>query len=189
MKRFHSMPFGAAVTPDGVRFRLWAPAAGSIDVGVGATANNLVWHAAHRDSDGWFERNIAGAGPGTRYRFRVDGGTEVPDPASRFNPDDVHGASEVVDPLAYEWRDADWRGRPWHEAVIYELHVGTFTTEGTFAGVERRLDHLVDLGVTAIELMPVADFPGKRNWGYDGVLLYAPDSTYGRPDTLKALVD
>jgi malto-oligosyltrehalose trehalohydrolase len=189
MKRFHSMPFGAAITPDGVRFRLWAPAAGSVDVGVGATAHNLVWHAAQRDSDGWFEHKIAGVGPGTRYRFRVDGSIEVPDPASRFNPDDVRGASEVVDPLAYEWRDTDWRGRPWHEVVIYELHVGTFTSEGTFAGVERRLDHLLDLGVTAIELMPIADFPGKRNWGYDGVLLFAPDSTYGQPDTLKALVD
>jgi len=183
------MPFGTALTGEGVRFRLWAPAARRVEVGVGATAHHLAWHVMSCDSDGWFECAIAGIGAGTRYRFRIDGAIDVPDPASRFNPDDVHAPSEVVDPLAYEWRDVDWRGRPWHEAVVYELHIGTFTAEGTFAGVERRLDYLVDLGVTAIELMPVADFPGKRNWGYDGVLPFAPDSTYGRPDALKALVD
>ena len=127
--------------------------------------------------------------PGSRYRFRIDGELEVPDPASRFNPEDVHGPSEVVDPRAFEWRDDAWRGRPWHEAVIYELHVGTFTPEGTFAGVEKRLDHLAELGITAIELMPIADFPGERGWGYDGVLPFAPDAAYGRPDELKALVD
>ena len=116
-------------------------------------------------------------------------GLAVPDPASRFNPDDVHGASEVIDPLAYSWGDASWRGRPWHEAVVYELHVGTFTPEGTFSAAARRLPELAALGITAIELMPVADFPGRRNWGYDGVLHFAPDASYGTPDDLKELVD
>jgi malto-oligosyltrehalose trehalohydrolase len=113
----------------------------------------------------------------------------VPDPASRYQPDDAHGPSEVIDPAAYTWSDSAWLGRPWHEAVLYELHVGTFTPEGTFHAARERLDHLVALGVTGIEIMPVADFPGRRNWGYDGVLLYAPDSSYGRPEDLKALVD
>ena len=112
----------------------------------------------------------------------------VPDPASRSNPEDVHRASAVVNPAAFDWPDADWRGRPWHEAVIYELHVGAFSSEGTFAGVAERLDYLAELGITAIELMPVAEFPGKRSWGYDGVLPFAPDAAYGTPEDLKRLV-
>jgi malto-oligosyltrehalose trehalohydrolase len=126
---------------------------------------------------------------GTRYRFQVDGGLLVPDPASRFQPDDVHGPSEVVDPLAYEWTDEGWTGLDAAALVFYELHVGTFTPEGTFAATAGRLDHLRDLGVTAVELMPVADFPGRWGWGYDGALLFAPESRYGRPEALKALVD
>ena len=116
-------------------------------------------------------------------------GLRVPDPASRYQPEDVHGPSEVVDAAAYVWRDTGWRGRPWHEAVVYELHIGAFTPEGTFRGAIDKLDHLVALGVTAIEIMPIGDFPGGRNWGYDGVLPYAPDSSYGRPEDLKALVE
>ena len=136
---------------------------------------------------GWFELTVSEAGAGIRYRFEANG-VRVPDPASRFNPDDVHRASEVIDPAAFAWRDTAWCGRPWEEAVVYELHVGTFSPEGTFRGVTERLDYLAELGVTAIELMPVADFPGARNWGYDGVLPYAPESRYGRPDDLKELV-
>jgi maltooligosyltrehalose trehalohydrolase len=116
-------------------------------------------------------------------------GTRVPDPASRFQPEDVHGPSEVVDPRGYRWQHPDWCGRPWHETVLYELHVGTFSEEGTFDGLRRKLDHLVGLGVTAVELMPLADFPGLRNWGYDGVLPFAPDASYGSPDQLKRLID
>ena len=123
-----------------------------------------------------------------RYRFRIDGDIEIPDPASHFQPDDVHGPSEVID-HAYDWKCPDWNGRPWHDAVFSELHVGTFTPEGTFRAAIEKLDHLAATGITAIELMPVADFPGRWNWGYDGVLLFAPDSSYGRPDDLKALVD
>jgi len=137
--------------------------------------------------DGWWER-VEAAPAGTRYRFRIDDGQEVPDPASRYNPEDVHGPSEVIDPNAFDWRDGSWRGLPWEEAVLYEVHVGTFSPEGTFAGVEARLDYLSGLGVTAIELMPVADFPGKRGWGYDGVLPFAPEAAYGRPEDFKRLV-
>jgi len=137
---------------------------------------------------GWFELITDAAKSGSQYYFRIDSEREVPDPASRFQPLDVHGPSEVIDPLAFDWRDLAWRGRPWEEAVIYELHVGAFTPAGTFSAMGERLDYLVDLGITAVELMPVADFPGKRNWGYDGVFPFAPDSIYGRPEDLKELV-
>jgi malto-oligosyltrehalose trehalohydrolase len=142
-----------------------------------------------RASDGFVECTLADARPGDRYGYRIDGEITVPDPASRFQPEDVHDLSELIDPGAYTWSDGDWRGRPWQEAVLYEIHVGAFTEKGTFAGVARRLDHLVELGVTAIELMPIGAFPGRRNWGYDGVLPFAPDSNYGRPEELKRLVD
>jgi len=138
---------------------------------------------------GWHELLSREAGPGTRYKFVLPDGTEVPDPASRHQPDDVHGRSEVIDPGDYQWSDAEWRGRRWEEFVIYELHVGAFTPEGTFGAAISRLDYLRDLGVTAIELMPIADFPGRWNWGYDGALLFAPDATYGRPEDLKTLVE
>jgi 1,4-alpha-glucan branching enzyme/maltooligosyltrehalose trehalohydrolase len=139
--------------------------------------------------DGWFRVDSDRAMPGTRYRFRIDKDIRVPDPASRFQPDDVHGDSVVVDPAAWRWQDSGWKGRPLEETVIYELHVGSFTPDGDFSGVRNRLDYLAELGVTAIELMPVADFPGRRNWGYDGVCLFAPDSRYGGPDALKALIE
>jgi len=179
------MPFGAEVGLDETtRFRLWAPACDRVAVMLGADRDLPMAKLA----DGWFEATAQGAPPGTRYRFRVDGALEVPDPASRWNPDDVHGASCIVDPEAYDWPDGGWTGRPWEEAVIYELHVGAFTARGTYAGAMERLDYLADLGVTALELMPVADFPGRRNWGYDGALLFAPDATYGTPDELKRFV-
>lgn len=136
---------------------------------------------------GWYEL-IADASAGTRYRFRIDDDLAVPDPASRFNPDGVHAASEIVDPAAFDWQDTSWRGRPWHDAVLYETHVGTFSRTGDFAGVERRLDELVDLGITAIELLPIGAFSGERGWGYDGVLWYAPHPAYGAPHDLKQLV-
>ncbi|HEX4050478.1 MAG TPA: malto-oligosyltrehalose trehalohydrolase [Steroidobacteraceae bacterium] len=168
-----------------VRFRLWAPAQPRIGLQL-ADAPPL---PMTRSAEGWHELIVREAGPGTLYRFVLPDGLAVPDPASRYQPQDVHGPSEVIDPLAYTFRDANWRGRPWHEAVLYELHVGTFTAEGTFAAALTRLEHLVALGVTGIELMPVADFPGRRDWGYDGTLPFAPDASYGRPEDLKALVD
>ncbi|HET7594255.1 MAG TPA: malto-oligosyltrehalose trehalohydrolase [Stellaceae bacterium] len=184
MRRHHELPFGAELTRDGVRFRLWAPAAESVALHL----DDLGELPMVRRDGGWFELTTAAARAGSRYRYVV-GGQAVPDPASRHQPEDVHGPSEVIDPDSYDWRDGDWRGRRWEEIVVYELHTGAFSERGDFAGVERHLDHLVRLGVTAVELMPVADFPGKRNWGYDGVLLFAPDSRYGRPEDLKRLVD
>jgi malto-oligosyltrehalose trehalohydrolase len=126
---------------------------------------------------------------GAWYRFALSDGTLVPDPASRHQPRDAEGPSELIDGAAYRWLTPRWHGRPWADAVIYELHVGTFTSAGTFRAAIEKLDHLAALGITAIELMPIADFPGQRNWGYDGVLLFAPDATYGRPEDLKAFVD
>ncbi len=187
VKRVHQMPFGCLpLAAGGARFRLWAPAATQVEVRLEDAAGTAL--AMVPAGAGWWQLDCAQAAAGSRYRFRIDGGLLVPDPASRANPDDVHGASQVIDPLAFEWDDGHWRGRAWDEAVIYELHVGTFTPQGSFAGVQTRLDYLRELGVTAIELMPIADFPGARNWGYDGVLAFAPDARYGTPEDLKRLV-
>jgi maltooligosyltrehalose trehalohydrolase len=142
-----------------------------------------------RRDDGWHEVSPPGLSAGTRYKFRIDGELEVPDPASHFQPADVAGPSEVIDHASHQWRARDWRGRPWQEAVFLESHVGTFTPHGTFRAAIGKLDHLVECGITAIELMPLADFSGRWNWGYDGVLLFAPDSSYGRPEDLKTLID
>ncbi|WP_135470324.1 malto-oligosyltrehalose trehalohydrolase [Crenalkalicoccus roseus] len=187
MRRAHHMPFGAELREDGrVRFRLWAPSHERIGLELDGAAEPL---PMARDAEGWHELVTGRARAGTRYRFVLPDGLRVPDPASRHQPEDVHGPSEVVDPRAHPWRDAGWRGRPWHEVVLYELHIGAFTPEGSFRAAIGRLDHLAALGVTAIEIMPVAEFPGRRNWGYDGVLPYAPDASYGRPEDLKALVE
>ncbi len=181
------MPFGAEVRRDGtVRFRLWAPTHADVRLELDEMPDPLVMRPA---GDGWHELVTDRARPGTRYRFGLPNGMWVPDPASRHQPKDVHGPSEVVDPATYEWSDRHWQGRPWEEAVLYELHIGAFTPEGTFQAAIGKLEHLVSLGVTALEIMPVGDFPGERNWGYDGVLPYAPDSSYGRPEDLKALID
>ncbi|HEX2215685.1 MAG TPA: malto-oligosyltrehalose trehalohydrolase [Xanthobacteraceae bacterium] len=175
--------FGPRLEPHGgVTFRLWAPAAKRVALIADYTV------PLTSVGGGWFEATAPHAGAGLRYKFRIDDELEVPDPASHFQPQDVSGPSEVI-AHDYAWRCTEWKGRPWHEAVILELHVGTFTPAGTFPAMIERLDHLVDTGVTAIELMPLADFAGGRNWGYDGVLLYAPDSAYGRPEDLKAFVD
>jgi maltooligosyltrehalose trehalohydrolase len=183
------MPFGAELMPEGqVRFRLWAPAAHEVELMLYRGADETRALKMGAQPGGWFELVTGEAHAGSRYRYRIDQKTEVPDPASRSNPDDIQGPSQVVDPEAFQWDDDAWRGRPWHEAVVYELHVGTFSPEGTFAGVEKKLDHLAGLGVTALELMPIADFPGKRGWGYDGVLQFAPESAYGRPEELKSLI-
>jgi len=175
--------FGARLTAEGVSFRLWAPAAKRVDL---LLENS---YPMHRSEEGWFSANVAGLMAGARYKFRIDDGIDVPDPASAFQPDDVFGPSEVIDHASYRWRASNWRGRPWHETIVLETHVGTFTRQGTYRAMVDRLDHLTEVGITALELMPLADFAGTRNWGYDGVLWYAPDSAYGRPDDLKALID
>ena len=175
--------FGARLTMAGTLFRLWAPAAKRVDLLLDKP------HALMRGEDGWFSAEIDGVKAGTRYKFRIDDEIDVPDPASAFQPEDVSGPSEVVDHAAHRWRATGWRGRPWHEAVVLEAHVGTFTREGTYRAMIGKLDHLVATGITALELMPLADFAGNRNWGYDGVLWYAPDSAYGDPSDLKALID
>ena len=181
------MPFGAEFTPTGeVRFRLWAPAASSLDLVLEGREQPLPMNSV---GDGWYELLLDRIAPGTAYSFALPDGKRVPDPASRHQQTDVNGASIVVDPAAYVWQNTTWKGLPWNEAVLYELHVGAFTEEGTFRSAIAKLDHLVNLGVTAIEIMPVADFPGDRGWGYDGVLLYAPHGSYGQPEDLKALVD
>ncbi|HVG27710.1 MAG TPA: malto-oligosyltrehalose trehalohydrolase [Acidobacteriaceae bacterium] len=185
------MRFGAELTPEGgARLRLFAPAAAALKVALDehkpGSTEPLAMEAR---GDGWFEALVADARPGTRYRFVLPDGSRVPDPASRFQPLGVHGPSEIVDPEAFQWTDGGWKGRPWEEAVLYELHVGTFTQEGTFAAAAGRLEHLTGLGVTGIELMCPVAFAGQRSWGYDGVMLYAPDSTYGRPEDLKSFID
>ena len=185
MRRHYELPFGAEPTADGTRFRVWAPRASSVSLQLEAASPETI--PMEREPGGWFSVS-ARAGPGMRYRYLLDG-EAFPDPGSRRQPEGVHGPSEIVDPSAYEWRDTGWRGRPWEETVVYELHLGTFSETGDFAGAIGHLDHIVELGATAVELMPIAEFPGHRDWGYDGVFLYAPSSQYGRPDDLKQLVE
>jgi maltooligosyltrehalose trehalohydrolase len=178
-----SLSFGSRLTKEGVSFRLWAPAARRVDLMLDRP------HAMERGNDGWYIADIAGLKAGSRYKFRIDDEIDVPDPASAFQPDDVFGPSEVIDHAGFAWRARDWRGRPWSETVLLESHVGTFTLDGSYRAMIDRLDHLVATGITALELMPLADFAGRRGWGYDGVLWYAPDSAYGRPEDLKTLID
>ncbi|MDP9387879.1 MAG: malto-oligosyltrehalose trehalohydrolase, partial [Actinomycetota bacterium] len=165
-------------------FRVWAPLAGAVELELGERCVAMV-----PAGGGWHELDVPEAGAGSDYRFVLDGGRPLPDPRSSWQPAGVDGPSRVVDHDAFAWTDDGWRGVHLPSAVIYELHVGTFTEEGTFDAVIAKLDHLVDLGVTAVELLPVAQFPGERGWGYDGVDLYAPHAAYGGPDGLKRLVD
>lgn len=187
-QRSHSMPFGAELMEDGrVRFRLWAPGAGKVELSLQGLAPEARLLMAQED-DGWFGIVTEFAASGFYYQYLIDETHYLPDPASRYQPQDVYGSSQVVDPKSWHWTDGDWQGRPWEDAVFYELHVGSFSEEGTFSGVKKKLDYLVDLGVTALQLMPLAEFPGRRNWGYDGVQPFAPDCSYGTPDELKDLI-
>ncbi len=176
---------GASLHGDNVTFRVWAPRCGSVEVVVeGRPAVPL-----GRGEDGVFALTLPGVGAGARYQYRLDRERYHPDPTSRWQPAGVHGPSVVVDPAAFPWTDSEFRGHRLADLVFYELHVGTYTTAGTFEAVIPHLEALATLGVTAVELMPVAEFPGSRNWGYDGVHLYAPQSTYGGPRGLRRLVD
>ena len=180
---------GAGLQAEGCCFRVWAPTVRALEVVLEKPAAGKSAHPLKKAEDGIFSGVIAGVAAGDCYRYRPDGKGPFPDPASRFQPHGVHGPSEIVDPRAFPWTDSGWKGIALEDLIVYELHVGTFTPEGTFSGVMERLPYLAELGVTAIELMPVADFPGKRNWGYDGVNLFAPARCYGRPDDLRRLVD
>ncbi|HEV7677617.1 MAG TPA: malto-oligosyltrehalose trehalohydrolase [Candidatus Dormibacteraeota bacterium] len=167
------------------RFEVWAPRAGTVELAI--HGQNLPMR--RRDDEGWYVSDPVETQHGDRYGFVLDGAAPLPDPRSPWQPDGVQGLSAVVDHEAFQWTDQAWHGAPLASAVIYELHVGTFTSEGTFDAAIARLPDLVDLGVTAVELMPVAEFPGERGWGYDGVDLFAPHHAYGGPDGLKRLVD
>jgi len=181
------LQFGATVESSGVLFRLWAPYLRSVQVRLEGDSERVI--EMRPEGDGEFTAFAPGVRPNADYTFLVDGGRSHPDPVSRWQPHGVHGPSRVVEPEGFVWSDATWRGIPLEEYIIYELHTGTFTAEGTFESLIPRLIDLRDLGITAIEIMPVAEFPGSRNWGYDGVGLYAPQSTYGGPAGLKTLVN
>jgi maltooligosyltrehalose trehalohydrolase len=170
-----------------VTFRVWAPKRSRVDVVIETAGDRVVPLTA--EDGGYFRGLVPEIGAGTRYRFRLDGGRAFPDPCSRFQPDGPEGASMVVDPAAYAWRDACWSGITMPGQVIYEMHVGAFTPEGTLDAASRELPELRRLGVTLIELMPLAEFPGCFNWGYDGVDLFAPSHVYGDPDALRRFVD
>lgn len=180
--------WGAKVVEGGVEFRVWAPASRSVDVVVYGPDAEAV-HPLAAEADGWFAGRVEGIGVGARYRYRLDEADAFPDPASRSQPDGVHEPSEVVDPSTFAWTDTGWTGVPREELVIYELHVGTATEAGTFDALIERLDEIAALGATAVEPMPVAEFPGARNWGYDGVYLYAVESSYGGAAGFQRFVD
>ena len=183
-----SYRFGTQSLMDGQTvFRLWAPSAGKVDLFIETSGTSSTYPLAPK-GDGWFTVKIKVTETPCYYRFRVDDGLFVPDPASRFQPRDVHGPSLFV-PSKKTGQQTSWRGRPWRDAVIYELHVGTFTPQGTLSAASAKLDYLADLGITAVELMPLADFPGLRNWGYDGVLPYAPDNSYGTIADLHRFIE
>ena len=181
---------GATVHGDRTWFRVWAPAARRVEVALNAQDGTLrVEMVRDASVDGLFVAEASDVPTGTLYKYRLDGGDSFPDPCSRSQPQGVHGPSAVIDTAAFRWTDENWHGLSREGLALYELHTGTFTAEGTFEARIDRLDYLHDLGVTAIELMPVADFPGERNWGYDGVSLYAPSRAYGGPDGLWKLVN
>jgi maltooligosyltrehalose trehalohydrolase len=183
-KRF----IGARANTDGTYFRLWAPLAKSAVLMV---ENHDAPFSLIPERDGYFSAMIHHVGAGDRYKYVVNGGDPFPDPASRYQPQGPHGPSQVIDPLAFQWSEieATWPGVSIHGQVLYELHVGTFTPEGTFLGAIAELPRLKNLGITVIECMPLAEFPGNIGWGYDGVSLFAPFHHYGTPDDLRQLVD
>jgi maltooligosyltrehalose trehalohydrolase len=181
--------FGAWCEAAGARFRVWAPTTECVDVVIERPRGESLRQRLERAPDGTHTGFVEAAGAGDCYRYRLDGEGPYPDPAARFQPNGVHGPSQIIDALGFSWSDDHWRGVSLQELVAYELHVGTFTPAGTFAGLTAQLPYLRGLGVTAIELMPVADFPGRWNWGYDGACLFAPARCYGTPDDLRRLVD
>lgn len=183
------LPISANVEGNAVRFRVWSPEAEKLEAVIFENGKQVAAHELRRDGEGFFVGLAENLGAGTRYQYRLNGDKLRPDPASRYQPEGVHGVSEVIDPSQFNWTDQHWNGVSPDKAIIYEVHVGTFTAEGTFAAIINKLDYIKNLGVTIIELLPVADFPGSRNWGYDGVDLYAPANAYGHPDDMRRLID
>ena len=185
-------PIGAEPMPDGVHFRVWAPSTSAVRVEIWSSTHTtgVPSHEAvlRAEGDGYFSGHVTEARADMRYKFRLDAGS-FPDPASRFQPEGPHGPSQIVDPLAFHWTDANWRGTSRNGQAIYELHLGTFTREGTWQSAMRELPALKELGVTIVEVMPVADFCGRFGWGYDGVNLFAPTRLYGSPDDMRAFVN
>jgi maltooligosyltrehalose trehalohydrolase len=177
------IPVGAEVNANGVHFRVWAPAHTNAEV-----ISDGITQPLSAEGNGYFSGNVAGLEAGALYKYRISG-EEYPDPASRFQPDGPHGASQVVDPALFEWTDSDWQGTRIETAVIYEMHTGTFTQEGTWKSAAMQLSHLRELGVSVIELMPIAEFQGRFGWGYDGVDLFAPTRLYGTPEDLRGFVN
>ena len=184
------LPIGAQPDENGVRFRVWAPDVNRVEVVIyGEDGTEQSAHAMSRDEQGYYEGYVEGPGPGVKYMYRLDGDKLRPDPASRYQPEGVHGPSQVID-TSFPWpAEGDWKGLPLEDAVLYEVHVGTATPQGTFQALISKIPYLRALGITAVEILPVADFPGDRNWGYDGVDLYAPARAYGGPEGLKKFVD
>ncbi len=176
---------GATPTRGGTRFSVWSPSASRVSVVIDGRGE----HELDSLARGVFEGEVGGVSPGDEYRYRLDGKERYPDPVSRHQPTGVHGPSRVIDPSAFRWTDREWKGLEMADHIIYELHVGTFSSSGDFGGVAAHLAELKQVGVTAIEIMPVAEFPGGRNWGYDGVHLYAPQSSYGGPEELRRMVN
>ncbi|MGA9277590.1 malto-oligosyltrehalose trehalohydrolase [Ilumatobacter sp.] len=183
------MRLGATPLGDATRFEVWAPDASTVEVVIERDGGDLAVELQPESASATWVAVVEGVGAGDRYRYRLDGGEPLPDPASRRQPDGVHGPSAIVDTDSFEWTDDSWTGVELADTVLYELHVGTFTPEGTFAAAVGQLDRLVALGITTIEIMPVAAFPGERNWGYDGVFPSATQESYGGPDGLARLVD
>ena len=184
----HEMELGARPLSDGAcEFLVWAPNAKTLTLHLIGRRDESI--AMERLERGYHHAIAQGASAGNHYLYRMEDGRELPDPASRFQPDGVHHPSEIVDTRAFRWTDQKWKGRSIESSIFYELHVGTYTREGTFDAVIPHLPDLAKLGVTTIELMPVAQFPGSRNWGYDGVYPYAPQNSYGRPESLQRLVN
>ncbi len=183
------LPIGANVEDGGVRFRVWSPQAQRVEVVLFQDGREVATQALRRDEEAFFVGLVDGAGDGTQYQYRLDGEKTRPDPASRFQPQGVHGVSQVIDHNTFQWTDEQWNGVAADKVVIYEMHVGTATPAGTFEALISKLDYMKELGVTVLELLPVADFPGERGWGYDGVYLYAPARCYGQPDDLRRLID
>ena len=182
-----SSRLGAAPSPGGTVFRVWAPNAASMGLKFFTGGQKKL--RMKKAADGYWEISAPAVRPGALYKYVIDAKTERPDPASASQPEGVHGPSRVIDQRAFEWEDRGWKGPAPEQMIIYELHPGTFTPEGGFAGIEKKLGYLKDLGINAVELMPVAQFPGERNWGYDGVYPYAPQASYGGPAGLKKLVN